>query len=120
MRLRPLALGAVALAVASPVGSAARAPARIQVVEREYTLTLSRLSLRSGPAIVNVVNFGQDTHNLVLVKKARGAKPAQTKVVPPHGHAELDVRLAPGRYELYCSLSGHREAGMHARLTVRR
>jgi plastocyanin len=117
---RALTLGAMTLAVAAPAGSAARAPARIQVVEREYTLTLSRLSVRSGAAIVNVVNLGQDMHNLVLVRRARGAKPAQTKVVPPHGSTELDLRLAPGRYELYCSLPGHRAAGMHAPLAVRR
>lgn len=120
MRLRrPLALGAVALAVASPMGSAARTPARVQVVEREFTLTLSRLSVRSGPAIVNVVNFGQDSHNLVLVRRAPGARPARTKVVSPHASTELDLRLAPGRYDLYCSLPGHRRAGMHAVLTVR-
>ena len=121
MRLRrPLALGAVALAAVSPAGSAARTPARVQVVEREFTLTLSRLSVRSGPAIVNVVNFGQDPHNLVLVRRARGVKPARTKVVSPHGTAELVLRLAPGRYDLYCSLPGHRRAGMYATLIVRR
>jgi uncharacterized cupredoxin-like copper-binding protein len=120
MRARPallLALGALALAAP---GSAARAPARVQVVENEFTLTLSRLALRSGPAIVDVINLGQDRHNLVLVRKAPGAKAASTETVPPHGRAELDLRLAPGRYELYCSLPGHRAAGMHAALMVRR
>jgi plastocyanin len=121
MRLRlALAVGGGALAAIVPVGSAARAPARVQVVEQEYRLTLSRLSLRGGPAIVDVVNFGQDAHDLVLVRKARGARPVQTKLVPPHGRAELDVKLVPGRYELYCSVPGHREAGMRASLTVRR
>jgi plastocyanin len=116
----PLTLAVMALAVAAPVGTTARAPARLQVVEQEYRLTLSRLSVGSGPAIVSVVNFGQDAHDLVLVRSVRGAKPAQTKVVPPHGHAELGVRLAAGRYELYCSLPGHRAAGMRATLLVRR
>jgi plastocyanin len=121
MRTWPsLTLGVLAFAAAAPVGSTARPPARLQVVEQEYRLTLSRLSVRSGPAIVNVVNFGQDPHDLVLVRSVRGSKPAQTKVVPPHGRAELDVRLAPGRYELYCSLPGHRAAGMRATLAVRR
>ena len=117
---RPLALGAVALAVVSPVGSAARAPARVQVVEREFTLTLSRLSVGSGPALVNVVNLGQDSHDLVLVRRARGAKTVRTKVVAPHGTAEVALNLGPGRYDLYCSLPGHRKLGMHAVLAVRR
>jgi plastocyanin len=117
---RPLALGAVALAVVSPVGSAARAPERVQVVEREFTLTLSRLSVRSGPALVNVVNLGQDSHDLVLVRRARGAKTVRTKVVAPHGTAEVALNLGPGRYDLYCSLPGHRKLGMHAALAVRR
>lgn len=120
MRAWPsLAMGLVVLAAAAPVDSA-RAPSRLQVVEQEYRLTLSRLSVRPGTAIVSVVNFGQDAHDLVLVRKAAGARPAQTKVVPPHGHAELDVKLVPGRYDLYCSLPGHRAAGMRATLAVTR
>jgi plastocyanin len=121
MRLWPsVTLGALALALAAPVGSTARVPTRLQVVEQEYRLTLSRLSVRSGPAIVNVVNFGQDGHDLILVRQVQGAKPARTRVVPPRGGAELDVRLVPGRYDLYCSLPGHRAAGMRATLVVRR
>lgn len=117
-----LALAAAAVAAAFPLGAAARAPARVQVVEREYSLTLSRLWVRSGPAIVNVVNFGQDSHDLVVVRRARGAKAkrVRTQVLRPHESVELHLRLAPGRYELYCSLPGHRAAGMRATLVVRR
>jgi uncharacterized cupredoxin-like copper-binding protein len=49
----------------------------------------------------------------------RGAKPAATRIVQPRGHTELAVKLVPGRYELYCSLPGHRAAGMWAVLAVR-
>ncbi|HKP17712.1 MAG TPA: hypothetical protein VJT84_04475 [Gaiellaceae bacterium] len=120
MRVWPsIALGLVALAAAAPVDSA-RAPSRLQVVEQEYRLTLSRLSVRSGLAIVDVVNFGQDGHDLVLVRRAPGARPAQTRLVPPRGHAGLEVKLVAGRYDLYCSLPGHRAAGMRATLAVTR
>jgi len=31
---------------------------------------------------------------------------------------EVSWRLGPGRYELYCSMPGHLQHGMHTRLLV--
>jgi hypothetical protein len=113
-----LAVGLLALAAAAP--AAARPPAYVQVTETEYRLALSRLSVRAGPAIVEVVNFGMDPHDLVLQGRGRGSKPRSVETLEPRGRADLEVRLAPGRYDLWCSLPGHRERGMRAVLVVRR
>ena len=56
--LAALALSAFALTGSSP------APARVQIVAREYSYTLSRLHVKAGEAILELDNFGQDPHDL--------------------------------------------------------
>ena len=61
---------------ASPLAGAARlraAPAYLQVVEKEYTLTaLPAESARRATTIVQAVNFGMDNHDLVIQRIGEG------------------------------------------------
>jgi plastocyanin len=98
----------------------ALAPARVQVGADEFSFALSRLSISSGPAIVQLVNYGEDEHDLALRRSARGARTFRLGKVAPRRSADLEVRLAPGRYTLWCSLADHRARGMQATLLVRR
>lgn len=117
MRLRALpAAVAAALAVALPAG-AAPAPARVQVSAREFSLVLSRLSTRAGPTIVQLVNDGEDDHDLVL-RRVGGSRTYRIGVVHPGGVAELEARLLRGRFTLWCTLPRHRAQGMSATLRV--
>jgi uncharacterized cupredoxin-like copper-binding protein len=118
MRLAP-ALAALLLAApiaAAPAGAAGSS--RVQVVEKEYSLTLSRLRVRSGEVIVQLVNFGMDDHDLVVQGNAKGSKPVTFATLPPGKLETKTLKLAPGRYMLYCSIPGHRALGMVASLTV--
>ncbi len=121
MRLRP-ALLATLLAV--PALTAASAPAapvsQVQVVEKEFTITLSRPRVRAGNVIVQVINFGMDDHDLVLQGNARGSKTHTFALLAPGGRATRELKLAPGRYTLYCAVPGHRARGMVAPLIVTR
>jgi hypothetical protein len=111
-------LGASLVAAALvPAGAAATSPARVQASASEFHLTLSRPSLRAGPAIVELVNYGEDDHDLAL-RRVGGARTYRIGIVHPDGRGELDTRLAPGRYVLWCTLAGHRERGMLATLRV--
>jgi uncharacterized cupredoxin-like copper-binding protein len=101
-----------------PGAAHAGAPARVQVVEKEYTLTLSRLRVHSGQAIVQVLNFGMDSHDLVLQSNAKGSKPVRFTQLAPGDRASLTIKLPPGKYTLWCSLPGHRARGMFAPLVV--
>jgi plastocyanin len=112
----PLILALLALAVPA---SAASPPARVQVVAKEFSLSLSRPSVKAGPAIVELANFGQDAHDLRL-QRVGGAKVYGTPIVQPGAIHDLSLRLLPGRYRLWCSLGNHRALGMVATLVVRR
>jgi hypothetical protein len=122
MKARALLLAAcVAGAMTAPATTgAARAPARVQVAAKEYRFALSRSVLRSGRVVIQLANFGEDPHDLVLQRLAPGARTFQTPVVSPGQQANLALRLGPARYRLWCSLADHRERGMRATLTLKR
>jgi hypothetical protein len=116
-----LAAALLAALVAAPSPGARKpAPARVQVVAEEFSLALSRRTLKAGPAIIELANFGEDPHDLKLRRNARGAPTLTIPDVGPSLQAQLRARLAPGRFVLWCSIADHRERGMVARLIVRR
>jgi hypothetical protein len=110
-------MSALALLLA---GTALVSPARVQVGADEFSLALSRPWVRSGPAIVQLVNYGEDEHDLALRRRAAGARLHRLHATRPGGVAELELRLVPGRYALWCTLPGHSARGMAAVLVVRR
>jgi len=116
-----LVLGATVLPVA--VGQVAAAtpvtpPARAQVSASEFRLSLSRSAIRRGPAIIELVNYGEDDHDLAL-RRAGGTRTYRVALVHPGARGELDARLRPGRYAVWCTLADHRSRGMRATLLVR-
>ena len=110
-------VAAVALASAAPAGASVPSPARTQVSAAEFTLALSRLSIRSGPAIVELVNYGEDDHDLAL-RRVGGTRTYRIGLVHPGGTAELETRFRAGRFVLWCTLADHRARGMQASLRV--
>ena len=126
MRTRRLLAVSAAFAVAAAgsllPGSASaqpKSPAYVQVVEKEFSLTLSRLRVPHGTVILQAINFGMDNHDLVVQSSVKGAKPIHFKVMAPNERVTKTLKLTPGRYTLSCSLPGHRQLGMVASLTVR-
>jgi plastocyanin len=98
---------------------AAVAPARVQVSAKEFFFALSRHTVAAGPAVVELVDFGEDPHDLRL-QRLGGGRVWKTPVVYPGAYHDLEVTLVPGRYRLWCSIANHRRLGMQAVLTVRR
>jgi hypothetical protein len=94
-------------------------PARLQVAADEFSYSLSRQSIQAGPAIVQLVNYGEDAHDLRL-RRAGGTRTYHVGNVRPGGLGELEARLLPGRFTLWCSLADHRKRGMSAILVVRK
>ena len=94
------------------------APARLQVGADEFSYALSRPSIKAGPAIVELVNYGEDEHDLRL-RRVGGTRTYVVGKVRPGGRVELEARFLPGRFALWCSLADHRRRGMSATLLVR-
>jgi len=95
------------------------APARLQLGSDEFTYSLSRQSIKAGPAIVQLVNYGEDEHDLRL-RRSGAKRTYRIGKVRPGGLGELETRFLPGRFTLWCSLSDHRKRGMSATLVVKR
>ena len=113
--IKLLAIGAAVAGLAAPSASA---PARLGVVAKEFRFSLSRTTVKRGPVVIELDNFGEDVHDLRL-RRAGGTRTFALPETKPGERAELDVRLRPGRYRLWCSIADHRARGMHATLRVR-
>ncbi|MEI7760975.1 MAG: hypothetical protein WCJ67_09445 [Thermoleophilia bacterium] len=110
------ALAAAAVASAAP--ATVTPPARLQVTAKEFYLALSSPTVKSGPAIVELVNFGEDPHDMRL-RRVGGGRVYRIPVVQPGRFRDLSLKLLPGRYKLWCSLPPHEALGMKAFVTVR-
>jgi len=115
-----VAAGVTGAQAAPTARSSSRAPARLLVGGDEYSITLSRRAVKHGPALIQFVNRGEDSHDLKL--KRIGRSPSGTVSAPelrPGGLVQLETRLRAGHYRLWCSLPQHRQLGMQAVLIVR-
>ena len=90
-------------------------PDDITVKAKEYRFEPADLAIDAGrPYLVAVENIGSIPHDLAV-------KDAGFKVTVQRGRTGRKTLTVakPGRYEIYCSLPGHKSAGMHGSLTVR-
>jgi uncharacterized cupredoxin-like copper-binding protein len=115
-----LLLTVAALGATTPLLAARRpAPTRIQVTALEFEYRLSRVKVKQGPAVIELVNFGEDEHDLML-HRVGGTKTWKLRKILPGSRARLSVKLRPGTYRLWCAVSDHASRGMRATLRVRR
>jgi plastocyanin len=111
------ALAAIAALTVPSASALAPAPARVQVSAKEFFFALSRHKVVAGEAIIELVNFGEDPHDLRL-ERIGGGRVWKTPLVFPGAYFDLDAKLVTGRYRLWCSIANHRKLGMRAVLTV--
>lgn len=73
-----------------------------------------KLSAPPGILQFDLKNIESGTHDLVI----RGVPGFQIEVSGEGDTASSKVELKKGKYEFYCSIPGHEEAGMKGTLTV--
>jgi uncharacterized cupredoxin-like copper-binding protein len=72
------------------------------------------LSAKAGKVTVVMDNPSSTPHAVEI--EGHGVE-KETKTLT-QGTAKLTANLKPGRYEFYCPVDGHRQAGMEGTLTV--
>lgn len=126
----------VAVGCAGGQGGSAGGASVIGVTERDFGISAPKY-LAAGEVVLRVQNRGPDAHELIVVRLDRESLPMRSDgmtvseeavqrrevgVLEPGASGALrDLRLslAPGRYQLFCNMSGHYLSGMHTLLVVR-
>ena len=74
------------------------------------------LQAKAGQVTIDFTNQSPISHNVTV--EGAGKKLGGTKTVSGStATAKLDLK--PGTYTFYCSVDGHRQAGMQGKLTVK-
>lgn len=89
-----------------------------QAYEFGFEPTRSSFSLQAGTDTIELINRGEDAHDLNLESLATHAKVLELSPTGSGGHARATAVLAAGEYRLYCSLAEHAELGMERTLVV--
>lgn len=79
--------------------------------------TTDTATAKAGKATIDFTNPQPISHD-VAIEDAGGETIAQTEVIG-EGSDSTVAELKPGKYTFYCSVPGHREAGMEGTLTVK-
>ncbi len=75
----------------------------------------TKLSAKAGKVTIDMTNMSPVEHNVTIAQGSTvlGATPTFTG-----GEKSLTLTLKPGTYTFFCSVPGHRQAGMEGTLTV--
>jgi plastocyanin len=83
----------------------------------ELAYTTTSASAKAGTVTVEFNNPQSLTHD-VAIESSGGEEVGKTELIAD-GSDTATVDLKPGTYTFYCSVPGHREAGMEGTLTVK-
>jgi plastocyanin len=83
----------------------------------ELAYTTTEASAKGGKVTVDFKNPQSLTHD-VTIEDSGGKEAGKTELIG-EGETSTTVNLKPGTYTYYCSVPGHREAGMEGTLTVK-
>jgi plastocyanin len=83
--------------------------------EGRLTYSTKALSAKAGNVTIKLANASPVEHNVTIAlgSTVLGAAPTFAG-----GSKTIALKLKPGKYSFYCSVPGHRQAGMEGTLTV--
>ena len=105
----------------APASSAGQAAGALTVAadpSGQLKFTKTSLTAKAGKVTIQFTNNAPLAHNLTI---QQGTSGAVIGAIPTFtgGTRTLTVTLKPGIYTFFCSVPGHRDAGMQGTLTVR-
>jgi plastocyanin len=83
----------------------------------ELAFTTTSATVKAGKLTVDFKNPQSLTHD-VVIEDSQGKEVGGTELIAS-GSDSTTVNLKPGTYHYFCSVPGHREAGMEGTLTVK-
>jgi plastocyanin len=83
----------------------------------DLAYTTTEASAAAGKVTIDFKNPQALTHD-VAIEGSGGEEVGKTELIG-EGETSTTVNLKPGKYTFYCSVPGHREAGMEGTLTVK-
>lgn len=109
-----LALAAVALLAACGGGAGGGGDTDLSFDATEFEFDPSQTTAQAGEITVTIDNQGEQRHTWTVEDREEDLKLDADSGQTDTGTIELDA----GTYTFYCSVPGHREAGMEGTLTV--
>ncbi len=100
-----------------PDPAAAASGEAVAISLQEFLLDPSELTLEAGSYTFEAINDGSIGHALVLEGEGISVGTPDSSYDPGTSES-FTVDLAPGTYEIYCPVPGHRDAGMVGTITV--
>jgi plastocyanin len=85
--------------------------------EGQLAFEEKEVTAKAGKDTIDFTNKSSLPHNVTIENEA-GEKIAETETLA-EGSASTTAELEPGTYTFYCSVPGHREAGMEGTLVVK-
>jgi len=86
----------------------------IEVIGKEFSYSPAKLTVKAGqPVTIVLKNIGSIEHDIKI-------SDPKFKLTVPGNNTGDKVLTAdkPGTYQMYCSVAGHKEAGMKGELVV--
>ena len=100
---------------ASAGGSGGGSGTTVPVGLKDFSITMPKMAMSAGTYTFVVTNNGPSAHNLTI--SGPGVSDAATPTFPS-GTKKLTVTLQNGTYDFFCSVPGHKAAGMDVKVTV--
>lgn len=113
--LAAVALSAVLVTACGGAASPVPTPQTVAITATEFKFDPSAISVSAGSAVtISLTNNGTIEHDFTI-------DALSTKVLVKAGETgEAELKgLAAGTYDFYCSIPGHKEAGMVGTLEVK-
>ena len=80
---------------------------------------MSSATATAGALTIDSRNASATPHDIAIQQGTNGPVARHGRTVSNGGVSTVSVNLRPGTYTFYCTLPGHRQAGMQGTLTVR-